>query len=198
VLLIAMQHPTATRVAGFRAWLGLGYCVRKGETGIRIWAPCPPSRKLMDAWRAAGAAPECRPRTHWKLTAVFAQDQIEELPPPAIPAPLDAPATAATTGDSHVRLLVELKRFAAEIGYRWEVADTGEAEGRCFAARKLIEISECLEPNGQLAAGIHEVAHALVALDDRAPMLSYAEEELIVESVVFSSCQGLTPEFVRR
>ena len=38
-LLIAMQHPTAERVAGFRAWLSLGYCVRKGERAIRIWAP---------------------------------------------------------------------------------------------------------------------------------------------------------------
>jgi hypothetical protein len=83
------------------------------------------------------------------------------------------PAPAATTGDSHARLLAELTRFAAEVGYRWEVTDTGEAERRCFATRKLIEISERLEPNGQLAAGVHEVAHALIALDYRAPQLSY-------------------------
>jgi hypothetical protein len=38
-MLIAMQHPSATRLAGFRAWLGLGYCVSKAEKGIRIWAP---------------------------------------------------------------------------------------------------------------------------------------------------------------
>src|SRR3954454_2035289 len=31
-LLIALQDPTAKRVAGFRAWLALGYSVRKGET----------------------------------------------------------------------------------------------------------------------------------------------------------------------
>ena len=35
-LLIAMQKPEATRVAGFRAWLKLGYCVRKGETALGI------------------------------------------------------------------------------------------------------------------------------------------------------------------
>ena len=33
--------PEATRVAGFRKWLELGYCVRKGERGIRIMAPLP-------------------------------------------------------------------------------------------------------------------------------------------------------------
>jgi hypothetical protein len=36
VLLIVSQHPTAERVAGFRAWLELGYCVTKGSKGIRI------------------------------------------------------------------------------------------------------------------------------------------------------------------
>src|SRR4051794_5724858 len=40
-LLIALQDPAATRVAGFRAWLALGYCVRKGQTcRIRVWARC--------------------------------------------------------------------------------------------------------------------------------------------------------------
>jgi len=38
-LLIAMQHPGATDVAGFRAWLGRGRCVRKGEKSIHILAP---------------------------------------------------------------------------------------------------------------------------------------------------------------
>jgi hypothetical protein len=44
-LLIAVQAPHATHVASFRAWLKLGYCVRKGERALRIWAPMPPSRK---------------------------------------------------------------------------------------------------------------------------------------------------------
>ena len=51
VLLILSQHPTAERVAGFRAWLELGYFVTKGSTGIRIWARCAPSPKRMRAWR---------------------------------------------------------------------------------------------------------------------------------------------------
>jgi hypothetical protein len=38
VLLILHQYPTATRVAGFGAWLKLGYSVRRGEHAIRIWA----------------------------------------------------------------------------------------------------------------------------------------------------------------
>jgi hypothetical protein len=42
-LLIALAMPDATRVAGFKAWLKLGYCVRRGEKAvIRIWMPMPP------------------------------------------------------------------------------------------------------------------------------------------------------------
>jgi hypothetical protein len=40
-LLVALATPDASFVAGFRAWLKLGYCVRKGEKAIRIIAPVP-------------------------------------------------------------------------------------------------------------------------------------------------------------
>ena len=42
-LLIAQQCPGASAVAGFKAWLRLGYCVRRGETALRIFAAevCP-------------------------------------------------------------------------------------------------------------------------------------------------------------
>src|SRR4051812_49702861 len=47
-LLICLQGPRTTHVAGFRAWLSLGYCVRRGETShIRVWARCAPSRKKL-------------------------------------------------------------------------------------------------------------------------------------------------------
>src|SRR5688572_23566162 len=39
VMLIAMQRPEATRVAGFNAWRKLGRFVKKGEHGIVIVAP---------------------------------------------------------------------------------------------------------------------------------------------------------------
>lgn len=40
-MLIAQQCPSATRVAGYRAWERLGYHVAKGACGIRILAPRP-------------------------------------------------------------------------------------------------------------------------------------------------------------
>lgn len=70
-LLIAAARPTATRVAGFRKWLELGYAVQHGERAIKIWAPCPPSRKQLERWEREGRPADERPRTYFKLVAVF-------------------------------------------------------------------------------------------------------------------------------
>ena len=39
--LILLADPEASFVGGFKAWLELGYCVRKGERAIWIFAPMP-------------------------------------------------------------------------------------------------------------------------------------------------------------
>jgi N-terminal domain of anti-restriction factor ArdC len=195
VLLILHQRPTATRVAGFRTWLDLGYCVCKrpvdvpeGAWGIRIWARCEPSRKRIQAWRDAGADPDERPRANYKLVTVFAQDQVLELPPPATPASLEAPI-AEISGDSHHELLPRLARLSAELGYTFTVGDAGPADGQCNPKAKTIIVSERLETNGRVVAGIHELAHALVAEDEDAPELTYAQGELIAESVAWCCAQ---------
>jgi hypothetical protein len=188
VLLILSQHPTAERVAGFKAWLALGWCPVRGSKAIRIWAPCPPTKAQLHAWRDAGADPAQKPRTGWRLASVFAQDDVAELPPPAEPAPLTAPV-AEIRGDSHQTLIAALIGLAVEIGYQVAVEDTGRADGTCDLTRRRIAIAQRLEPNGQLVALIHELAHALVAEDPDAPRLDYAQGELIAESVAFCCCQ---------
>src|SRR5947209_14804587 len=47
-LLIALQRPEATHVAGFHAWHKLGRFVRKGEKGIAILAPVIAKREIKD------------------------------------------------------------------------------------------------------------------------------------------------------
>jgi len=187
VLMILSQHPSAVRVAGFRAWLDLGWCVTKGSRAIRIWAPCPPTKRQLQAWRDAGANPNERPRTGWRLASVFAQDQVSELPPPATPAPIEAPI-AEIRGNSHKDLIAELVDLATEIDYGVQISDTGPADGSCNSTTRTIKLSERLEPNGQLAALIHELAHALVAIDPDAPKLDYAQGELVAESVAWCCC----------
>lgn len=86
-------------MAGFRAWLKLGYCVRRGESSrIGVWAPCAPNKKRLQAWRDAGADPAQRPKTYFRLEAVFSHAQVEPLPPPAEPAPLQPPIAEILRG----------------------------------------------------------------------------------------------------
>src|SRR5215217_9552448 len=114
-LMIALQDPDATRVAGFRAWLALGDCVRKGETcRIRVWARCEPSKRKLQAWRDAGADPAQKPKGFYRLEAVFDRAQVDPLPAPAVPAPLDAPI-APITGDTLAPAIPILEAFAGEL-----------------------------------------------------------------------------------
>jgi hypothetical protein len=52
---------------------------------------------------------------------------------------------------------------------------------------------ENFSPNAQIAAGIHELAHALVVVDrqDNDPKLRYGQEEVVVECVAYTICASL-------
>jgi hypothetical protein len=78
-LLIALQRADAAHVAGFRTWLKLGNCVRKGSTSIKIWARCEPGKARLDAWWRAGANPDDRPRSFYRLVSVFDIADVDRL-----------------------------------------------------------------------------------------------------------------------
>jgi antirestriction protein ArdC len=191
-LLIAMQRPTATRVSGFKAWLKLGYCVSRGETAIRIWAPCPPSRKQLERWQQSGTDPDQRPRTFFKLAAVFADDQVAPLPPPAVPAPLDPPIRDVD-GHELAPVIPSLVGLADEIGCTVAFAPiSGGAHGYYQPSTEQIVVDDSLSANQRVKTLCHELAHALVR-HDRLPVdpaLDYAGEELVAESAIF--CPGET------
>lgn len=197
-LLISGQCPDATHVAGFRSWLDLGYAVRKGEHGIRIWAPCPPSKKKIRQWKEEGADPDHKPRTFFRLVAVFDRSQVDPLAEfPGGPVDLEPPPLQPITGDSLGHLLDRLSDFASSIGYAFDVkAISGEAKGVCDRDDKWIaveEVDEDFSPNAQVAVGAHELAHALVVEDRREedPELRYGQEEVVVECVAYTVCASL-------
>jgi len=91
-------------------------------------------------------------------------------------------------GDSHRDLLAPLGELARELGVSVEVCETpGSSHGFFAPNERRIGVSSELSGNAQVATLIHELAHALTALEreDEDPELSYAAEELVVESVVF-------------
>lgn len=83
-MLILLQRPRATRVAGLRRWNELGRRVRKGEKGIHILAPSLAMEELEVRDPATG---EVRAETRERLvgfhpTVVFDQGQTEGDPLP--------------------------------------------------------------------------------------------------------------------
>ncbi len=193
-LLIAFQRPGATRVAGFRRWLSLGYAVRKGERGLSIWAPCPPSKKKLREWREAGADPDNKPRTYFRMVKVFDRSQVDPLPEfPGGPVVLDPPLEPVE-GDSLAGLFEPLADFATSIGYTVAVEEIpGSALGYCSPPRHHIGVESTsaeFSANAQVGVEIHELAHALVRCDRREddPQLTYSEEEVVVECVAHTVC----------
>jgi antirestriction protein ArdC len=190
-LLIALQKPDATRVAGFKAWLALGYGVRRGEQALRIFAPCPPSKARLQAWRDAGADPAEKPHTYFRLTAVFDRSQVDELPPPTEPAPLDPPTAPEINGDALEPWLQPLTTLAAEIGSSVSFEPiAGGADGFYRPNTKAIVVEAAHSPNRRVKTLIHELAHALVRSDrqDDDPKLDGAAEELVAETVAYCVC----------
>jgi antirestriction protein ArdC len=196
-LMIAMQCPQATRVAGFRKWLELGYVVRKSEKAIRIWAPCPPSKKQVERWRAGGAVPDDEPRTYFRLVPVFDASQVAPLPDfPGEPAPLEPPHMPIT-GDGLADRLPALVEFADSLDLEISVEQIpGAASGYHEPATGRIVLEDVgpeFSANAQISVLVHELAHALVRIDRRGedPKLGYAAEEVVVESVAWSVCASL-------
>ena len=70
-LLIALARPDATFVAGFRAWLELGYQVGKGEKAIWILAPL----KIKERDRVSGEETGDT-RTLFRAVPVFDRAQV--------------------------------------------------------------------------------------------------------------------------
>ena len=81
-LLIAMQRPRARDVAGFRAWLDRGRCVRKGERGLAILAPAGTyaTGEQPDADDGNGDDTPVKTRQAFKITHVFDISQTDALP----------------------------------------------------------------------------------------------------------------------
>jgi hypothetical protein len=132
-LLIALQRPDATFVAGFRAFLDLNRCVRKGEKAIRILAPMPLKRS---GARAADDPEDAR--VIFRAVPVFDVGQTDPIPD-RDPLPL-CPPSEPVSGESHAYLLAPLEQLATELGYHL----------RCVALKEPKRMSPTVSPLQQI------------------------------------------------
>jgi hypothetical protein len=184
-LLIAMQRPDASYVAGFRAFLELNRCVRKGERAIRILAPM--SLRDRESQKAGGettAEDREQRRTVFRAVPVFDVSQTNPLP--HVEPVLLAPPCQPIEGDSHAHLLEQLRGLAGELGYSVTPRPLdGSADGWCDSRKREIVINTELPGNAQLRVLVHEIAHALgVGYKD------YGREraEVLVDTVTYIVC----------
>jgi N-terminal domain of anti-restriction factor ArdC len=179
-------------VAGFRVWLKLGRCVRKGEQGIRIAARVTPKKGEPGAEHTEPQLDK-RP-VRFTTVSVFGLSQTDALPG-VEQLPLEPPGEPLT-GDSHAHLLEPLGELATALGYTVTFEElAGATGGWCDAHAKRIVVDSSQAANGQVRVLVHELVHALgVNYQTHAR----PQAEVIVDTAIFSSCQEQTAEHAWR
>lgn len=170
---------TPTYVAGFRAFLDLNRCVRKGEKAIKILAPCVVKPRDDDD--------NGEKRIFFRTVPVWDVSLTDPLPGKD-PVPLESPSQPLT-GDSHAHLIRPLTALAAELGFTVEIGELPEhgPGGWCDPQAKQIVVAAGAG-NAQVRTLVHEVAHGIgIGYSD------YGREqaEVLVDCVTYVVCSSV-------
>lgn len=202
-MLIALQKPDASLIAGFNAWKNThGRTVKKGEKGIRIIAPAPfkvrqeterldPKTNMPVVGADGKALTEEKEITipAYKVVSVFDVSQTEGRELPSI-------GVNELTGDvsQYEDFFTALKK-ASPVPIALEHIE-GSAHGYYHLAEKRIAIDDDMSELQTLKTAIHEIAHAkLHDIDLNAPKEEKENRpdqrtrEVEAESVAYSVCQ---------
>ena len=182
VLLIAMQRPGATRVAGFRTWQKLGRQVKEGEKGIRILAPIVWRKKKE---KQEGKDDEDEELVRFRSVCVFDVAQTDGKPLPEFAQARGEPGEY--TG--------KLMQFATEQGIEVELSgQLGSAQG--LSAGGKILVRKGLPPAEEFSVLAHELAHELMHRGGEEKPGSRTVRETEAEAVAFVVCQAIGLEAV--
>ena len=202
-MLIALQKPDASLIAGFSAWKNShGRTVKKGEKGIRIIAPAPfkvkqemekldPKTNMPLIGADGKAVTEEKEITipAYKVVSVFDVSQTEGKEIPSI-------GVDELTGDvsQYEDFFTALKK-ASPVPIALEHIE-GSAHGYYHLAEKRIAIDDNMSELQTLKTAIHEIAHAkLHDIDLNAPKEekenhpNQRTREVEAESVAYTVCR---------
>jgi antirestriction protein ArdC len=186
-LLIAMQKPEARRVAGFNAWLDLGYAVRRGEKGIAILAPI--VKKVTD--EATGD--ESKRVVFFKTVYVFDVSQVD---PTDRAKPIAPVAIEKLSGDAPADLFESLSTIVQAQGFTIEVVESIEsmpdANGMTEHAKKKVTINGKLSPAMQCKTLAHELAHVMLHTPETQTQRNVGELEAESVAFVIMHANGIT------
>lgn len=181
-LMIFLQRPDATHVAGFNRWKSLGRIVKKGEKGLAIFAPCRYKTKVEDD---NGNEKTLQSIKGFRVVHVFDISQTEgkELPG------LDAVRPKLLDGDAPEGIWEVLVSQASDVGYEVIRDRKGSENGYCDFLTKQIAVRPDVSGAQALKTLIHELGHALLHGEDLPKSQEVAEVE--VESVAYIVCSAI-------
>ncbi len=182
ILLIQMQRPDATLVAGFNKWKSLGRCVRRGEKGIAILAPCKYKTRIEDEHGEEKTLQQVR---GFRVVYVFDISQTDGEPIED----LDAVRPKLLDGDAPEGIWDALVAQANDAGYEVVRERKGSENGYCDFLGNRIGIRADVAPAQAVKTLIHELGHALLHAED--PVASRELAEVEVESVAYIVCDAL-------
>ena len=202
-LLIAMQKPDASLIAGFNSWKNqFQRNVKKGEKGIKIIAPSPfkikqETEKIDPQTQKPVIGRDGKPVTEekeitipaYKVVSVFDVSQTEGKELPDI-------AVDALTGDveQYSDFFAALEKTSpVPIGFE---KIEGGAHGYYHLEDKRIALDEGMSELQTLKTAIHEIAHAKLhdidlnaPKDEQQPRVDRRTREVEAESVAYTVCQ---------
>lgn len=194
-LLINMQKPEASYVAGYKTWETLGRHVKKGEKGITILAPCPyKAVKDVDVvdpdtgkvMRDGQGNPMKEKRefiyANFRAISIFDISQTEGKPLPELAKELQGEIP-------DYKVLMDSIREVAPVPIRFEEWDKSK-KGHYDLEEKEIVIKSDMSDLQTVKTAIHETAHSILH-KDIAHAKDTATMEVEAESVAFIVCQHL-------
>lgn len=204
ILLIAMQYPGASRVAGFQSWKkDFGRTVKRGEKGIKIFAPCPyktfveqekydpdTQRPILDSKGNPVRETVLVKRQSFKVVMVFDVSQTEgkELPR------LGVEELSGTV--AQFQSLSNALEQLSPVPVRYEAPAFPNAKGSYSHLEQCVYVRPGMSQTQTLKTLIHEIAHAkLHALPVENGIVTSLPEkdrhtrEVEAESVAYVVCQ---------
>jgi antirestriction protein ArdC len=176
-MLIVLQKPAATHVAGFHTWHKLGRHVRKGEKGITIFAPILRREKA-----AENASEEIAEELvlGYRTSAVFDVSQTEGKPLPTI---------SRVQGDAR-HFDERLAAYALSLGIRLEYS-AAIAPARGISEGGKITLLPDLPTAEHAAVLAHELAHEFLHHQPRRTATTKTVRETEAEAVAYVVCQAI-------
>lgn len=182
LILIMLQRPDASLVAGFNKWKEMKRCVKKGEKGIVILAPCPTKYVVEEENEETGEMEKTEiKRTFFKPVHVFDVSQTEGEPIPDICDELEGSV-------DDYKAIVDGLVSISPVPVSFEDV-SGGAKGYFSRDKKVVVVKKGMSEIQSIKTLAHEITHAILHGDKgEARSFSRSEKEIQAESVAFAVC----------